>query len=273
MKSLANRSSRSATAAAFQARAERASALALVSKSGAEALRFSAALFDAQSRIADTLEELHAREPLAGRLSHDGPRIIAPLLAILPCAARSAPAQLSAQARARARENPNTVRVRLAICWNRQRGEEHDYLSRAMLRPWAEVLRAHAITPDRPHHAGHCPFCGGPPAVGCRRPIAEGEGSQRLLICICCGLEWPWSRVRCPVCFEADPQKLPSFTTPDRPSARIEACETCRKYVKVIDLAQDPRALPEVDDLDSIGLDLWAVEKGFVRLEPGLAGI
>ena len=32
-------------------------------------------------------------------------------------------------------------------------------------------------------------------------------------------------------------------------------------------------AIPEVDDLVSLAMDLWAQEQGFARLEPGLAGI
>jgi formate dehydrogenase maturation protein FdhE len=54
---------------------------------------------------------------------------------------------------------------------------------------------------------------------------------------------------------------------------RIEACETCHRYVKSIDLSQDARPIPEVDDLASIAMDLWAVDQGFTRFEPGLAGI
>jgi formate dehydrogenase maturation protein FdhE len=43
--------------------------------------------------------------------------------------------------------------------------------------------------------------------------------------------------------------------------------------VKSIDLTLDARPIPEVDDLLSIALDLWAGEQGFTRIEPGLAGI
>jgi formate dehydrogenase maturation protein FdhE len=43
--------------------------------------------------------------------------------------------------------------------------------------------------------------------------------------------------------------------------------------VKSIDLSQDGRLIPEVDELTSIGLDLWAAEEGFARIEPGLAGL
>ena len=54
---------------------------------------------------------------------------------------------------------------------------------------------------------------------------------------------------------------------------RIEVCETCRRYVKSFDLSEDARPIPEVDDLLSLSLDLWAREQGYERIEPGLAGI
>ena len=53
----------------------------------------------------------------------------------------------------------------------------------------------------------------------------------------------------------------------------LEACETCQRYVKSVDLSLDGLAVPEVDELRSLSLDLWAVERGYVRLEPGLAGV
>jgi FdhE protein len=56
-------------------------------------------------------------------------------------------------------------------------------------------------------------------------------------------------------------------------NVRIEACETCRRYVKSLDLTLDARPLPEVDDLVSLAMDLWASEEGWTRLEPGWAGI
>lgn len=40
----------------------------------------------------------------------------------------------------------------------------------------------------------------------------------------------------------------------------------------VVHVEGDP-AVPEVDDLLSMSLDLWAGSEGFTRLEPGLAGV
>ncbi|HEX7837240.1 MAG TPA: hypothetical protein VF469_07235 [Kofleriaceae bacterium] len=45
------------------------------------------------------------------------------------------------------------------------------------------------------------------------------------------------------------------------------------RYVKSIDLTLDGRAIPEVDDLSSLALDLWPVEQGYEWLEPSLAGV
>jgi formate dehydrogenase maturation protein FdhE len=54
---------------------------------------------------------------------------------------------------------------------------------------------------------------------------------------------------------------------------RIEVCETCHRYLKSIDQTLDARSIPEVDDLLSLAMDVWALEEGYTRLEPGLAGI
>ena len=67
--------------------------------------------------------------------------------------------------------------------------------------------------------------------------------------------------------------KLPSFQSDKHPAARVEACETCKRYVKSIDLSLDARPIPEVDDLVSLSMDLWAAEEGWTRIEPGWAGL
>jgi FdhE protein len=94
-----------------------------------------------------------------------------------------------------------------------------------------------------------------------------------MLGCALCGGEWLFGRILCPSCFEGDPHKLPSFQSEKHPNVRIEACETCHRYLKSIDLSQDARPIPEADDLASIAMDLWAIEQGYARIEPGLAGI
>lgn len=147
---------------------------------------------------------------------------------------------------------------------------EDDWLARAVLMPFARRLRESKMEIERPK--GACPYCGGGPWVASRVAMAGADGAQRLLHCALCANAWQVSRVRCPACDEQDPEKLPSFTVPEYPAARIEACESCGGYVKSIDLSGDARGIPEVDDLASVSLDLWAQEQGLQRFEPGLLG-
>ncbi|HTF88630.1 MAG TPA: formate dehydrogenase accessory protein FdhE [Planctomycetota bacterium] len=260
--------------AGLEARAQRAQQLSSASKSAGELFGFVAGLLRAQASAVRTLESLHAKEPLSGQWSVDGPRVIQPLLEVPRRAAERAPPPLADEALVRVKEDPALALERLRIAWNRDPGTDYDYLSRAMLRPWLETLRANGVTPERDHLRGHCPFCGGSASVGCRRQAEAGEGAQsRFLVCSSCGLEWSTNRILCPACFETDPHKLPSFSASSHPAARVEACETCRRYLKVLDLTVDARILPEVDDMTSLALDLWAAEQGFTRLKPGLGGV
>ena len=168
---------------------------------------------------------------------------------------------------------PATAETRLLVYWGGDTSGREDYLTRAALRPYVEVLRGAAIAPDRIHRRGQCPFCGSAPAMGARREGSLMEGAKRMLACALCGGEWLFGRILCPGCFEGDPRRLPSFQADRHPRVRIEACETCRRYVKSLDLSEDARPIPEVDDLLSLSLDLWAREQGFERIEPGLAGL
>ena len=54
---------------------------------------------------------------------------------------------------------------------------------------------------------------------------------------------------------------------------RVEACERCQGYIKTVDLTRNGHAVPVVDELAMIPLDLWAVERGFEKVHPNLLGI
>ncbi|MBI4540907.1 MAG: formate dehydrogenase accessory protein FdhE [Gemmatimonadetes bacterium] len=258
---------------AFERRAERARLLAGGAVAAREPLRFAAGLYRVQGRLAAALEGLHGRRALTGRLTEDVAGVVEASGELLRFAAENGPAGLAGVARARSGEAKSLCGSRLLAFWDADRPTEPDYLSRALLRPYVEILAKLGIAPDRPLRAGHCPFCGGAPWVAARRSAAEGDGASRFLACAVCGGEWSFARIRCPACSEHNPERLPCFRSDTYPAVRIEACETCRRYVKSIDLTLDARAIPEVDDLLSLSMDLWAESEGFDRIEPGLAGI
>ena len=57
------------------------------------------------------------------------------------------------------------------------------------------------------------------------------------------------------------------------PHLRIEACEGCRRYLIDVDLGRDPAAVPEVDELVALPLDLYAAEQGFSKITPNVMGV
>lgn len=265
--------SRTGVASDLERRAARAETLASRAPASEEALRFAAGLYRAQAALADVLGAAHADEPLTGHLDEDLDRFLDRAPAIFRFAAESGPEALAVAARSRGEDLPATRRTRLLVYWAGDSSSREDYLSRAVLRPYVETLRAFPVQPDRPHRQGRCPFCGGLPLVSARREGSLMEGARRLLACALCGGEWPFGRILCPACGEQDPARLPSFSTEAHPAVRIEACETCRRYVKSLDMSEDARPIPEVDDLVSLSMDLWALEQGWERIEPGLAGL
>ena len=250
----------------FGQRAARAELLAGQSASAREALTFAATLSHAQAKLAAEIERI----PLTGRLESDVERLIPLHDGLISEAADHGPSALSDEARKRANDDPATARMRLLVYWN---GDSDDYLSRALLQPYAEVLRARQVAPDRVHKRGHCPFCGGAAMISARKPTGDSDSGLRMLRCALCALQWNVNRIHCPSCFEEDPYKLPQFRSDVHANACIEACDTCRRYVKSIDLTQDARPIPEIDDLLSLSMDLWAIDEGYTRIEPGLAGI
>jgi len=219
------------------------------------------------------LEALHANSPMSGRFEADVDAVLERCDRLLRFAVEQGPELLAEEARKWMGEDASLARARLLGFWRADGGGSQDYLSRALLRPYVELLARLGILPDRERRQHLCPVCGGRPWIAARRPAAEADAALRLLGCALCGSDWPVGRIWCPGCGEQDPEKLASFTEKTHPAVRIEACQTCRRYVKSIDLTLDAHVIPEVDDLVSVGMDLWAAREGFARLEPGLAGI
>ena len=139
------------------------------------------------------------------------------------------------------------------------------------LQPYAEYLADH--TRQYPIHTtpSQCPVCGANPQVGVLRP--EGDGAKRSLICALCAHEWDYRRVVCPSCGEENPHKLAVYTAEEFGHVRVEACDSCHSYIKTVDLSKNGLALPVVDELATIPLNLWATEHGYTKLQTNLLGI
>jgi len=68
-------------------------------------------------------------------------------------------------------------------------------------------------------------------------------------------------------------EKLAVYTTSQFPHVGVEACDTCRRYIKTVDLTKNGHAAPVVDELGTVPLNLWAEEHQYTKLQPNLLGI
>jgi len=145
-----------------------------------------------------------------------------------------------------------------------------EFFSRAFRQPHREAIASLDPTP-RTSVQPLCPFCGARPLMAVLRP--EGDGAKRSLLCGLCFTEWEFRRLLCPHCGEEDKDKLPVYTAEQFPHVRVEACDTCRRYLKSVDLTRNGLAVPEVDELASIALDLWAANHDYQKVQTNLFGL
>jgi FdhE protein len=165
----------------------------------------------------------------------------------------------------------------LAAVW--EGGESLDpaarFYARVLLQPYAEYLASRGdILANRAGASGGgptCPFCNARPVAGVLR--GEGDGGKRWLLCSLCSTEWQYRRVLCPGCGEENKDKLPIYTATEFPAARVDACDTCHTYLKSIDLTKDGHAIPMVDEIATVALNIWAEEHDYVKLETNLLGM
>lgn len=144
------------------------------------------------------------------------------------------------------------------------------FYTRVLLQPYAEYLSSRGdIQTERA--GSNCPFCNVRPVSGVLR--GEGEGAKRWLLCALCSTEWPYRRVLCPACGEENKDKLPIYTAAEFDAVRVDACDTCHTYLKSIDLTKDGHAVPAVDEIATVALNIWAEEHGYSKLETNLLGM
>jgi FdhE protein len=133
----------------------------------------------------------------------------------------------------------------------------HASLSPAF-RAWCRALAPQAQ--GIPWQRASCFVCGAPAAIGELR--ADGA---RHLRCGQCGASWQVRRLQCPWCGNEDHATLRTFyETGRRATCRVEACDRCHRYLKVIAAAvpTPPEALV-LEDLATIHLDRVARERGY----------
>lgn len=157
--------------------------------------------------------------------------------------------------------------------WNHR--SDKLFFPKAFLQPYAQwSVQSGALLKQTSTPENRCPYCFGKPQLSFLRITEPGsESGNRNLLCATCLSSWDFRRVVCASCLEEQPFKLQYFKSDEYDHVRIEACESCKQYVKGIDLTRLGLAVPLVDEVASAALDLWATEKGYAKIELNLVGL
>jgi len=130
------------------------------------------------------------------------------------------------------------------------------------------------MAPQRGRVMYECPACGGLPQLSYFAVSGEALVSgPRYLVCSRCANNWVFSRMTCASCGESTGTKLPIYQEQERfPHVRVDGCQTCWKYLLTFDLRRDTSAVPLVDEIAALPLDLFARDQGLTKIMPNLMG-
>lgn len=130
------------------------------------------------------------------------------------------------------------------------------------LRPDLEIVaeKYGEIVAESDWSEGYCPICGREPKIG---ELKEEEG-RRYLFCNQCGYEWTFVRIKCPFCGNEEQQSLAFFTIEGDERYRVDVCNECKRYIKIIDFRETKQeANLDVEDIATLHLDMLAYEEGY----------
>ena len=250
----------------WQRQIERAGELSEGDQHSNELLVFYTHLLPAQRDVGEFMR----RAPLSGELEQDLPLIRPALDTLLSAVENAGPSHLVQQARVLRDASTNDLDDVLLAYWHAP--SDTEFFPKAFLQPYGRLVfgsRARRTIDEK-----RCPFCGGKPQLSfLENKEAGAESGNRDLMCARCLLTWPFRRVVCANCGEEDPRRLGYFQTTSIAHVRIEACDTCKHYLKGVDLTRLGIAQPLVDEVAAAALDLWATEHGYNKIELNLIGL
>lgn len=280
----------------WEQRISRARELGEVYPAAAEVLAFYAAIASFQRDLCTFVRSArgHAQPPgPTFRERLDLPLLLPRFPAFLNLVRDVAPAPLSALAKQVASQGPARWEKLLRNFWNRgaaaaslpvverqaadvenaaiDPAEAEAFFARAFLQPYAEII-SQQFPPAKPtSDTAVCPACNSEPVVAVLRE--ENLGARRSFVCSLCSYEWDFPRTICPSCGEERPESLAVYTAEQFEHVRVDACDTCKTYVKSVDLTKNGLAIPVVDEIATLPLTLWAQENGYTKLQPNLMAV
>lgn len=133
---------------------------------------------------------------------------------------------------------------------------------RPALRAWCRQLAP--LAQGIPWHKSSCFVCGAPATLA----ELQENNLVKHLRCGRCGADWRVPRLQCMYCGNENHRTLKHFSPEsNRETARVEACDRCRAYLKVMtSFAPSSPEMLVVEDLATLHLDYIAEERGYRRV-------
>jgi len=137
-----------------------------------------------------------------------------------------------------------------------------------MSRPYFLALRKRQNTDTEAWEEGKCPVCSARPSLSSM--TREGE---RRIFCSFCGTEGKVQTMGCLYCGTEDGAARKMLTFEGEEGVKLDACDSCRSYGKVIDEWLLARMTIDLADVVSLPLDIVVQQKGYKRRSPNPIGM
>jgi FdhE protein len=121
----------------------------------------------------------------------------------------------------------------------------------------------------RLEQGGVCPVCGSPPMVGIVKGGGGAQQGLRYLCCSLCASQWHMVRIKCSSCESTE--GIDYYTLEGSNGAvKVETCDACNSYLKLLYLEKDPDMEATADDLATLSLDILIGKEGKAAGGPNL---
>jgi FdhE protein len=119
---------------------------------------------------------------------------------------------------------------------------------------------------------GACPVCGAPPVCSM---VVGWSGAQNTRFCACslCGTLWNYPRIKCALCGSTEGIAYQEVVGGSG-AVKAETCDSCGRYVKILQQHAHRSLEPVADDIATLALDLLLGQSKYRRggVNPFLLG-
>jgi FdhE protein len=140
---------------------------------------------------------------------------------------------------------------------------EHAFVAAAAQVHFARLAAQLDATTLVPIGDGTCPACGSPPV--CSMVVGwSGAENTRFCVCSLCATMWNYPRIKCVLCGSTEGIAYQEIAGGSA-AVKAETCDSCRRYVKILQHHSNRSLDPVADDIATLALDLLLRQSEYRR--------